>query len=178
MADLDFEFDPNSVEPGMDFTPVPAGDYAAQITESNVAPPKSGNGLMLNLTWEIVEGEYDKRKFWQRINYKHMSAQAQLIGQQQLKAICDAIGLQGHLTDSEMLHFQPCRVRLSIDHKNKDYDPKNEVKSVKPLQADAPTTKPAVVKAAVAQQATKPVTTQATKPATGQTRPWGNRKTA
>lgn len=178
MADLDFEFDPNSVEPGMDFTPIPAGDYVAQITESDVAPPKSGNGLMLNLTWEIVEGEFDKRKIWQRINYKHTSAQAQLIGQQQLKAICDAIGLQGHLTDSEMLHFQPCRVRISIDHKNKDYDPKNEVKSVKPLQADAPAAKPTVVKAAATQQATEPAATQATKPVTGQTRPWGNRKTA
>ena len=172
MADLDFEFDPNSVEPSAgSLDPVPVGEYIAQIIESATAPAKSGNGKLLNLTWEITEGEFANRKFWQRINYQHTSVQAQLIGQQQLKAICDAIGMQDHLTDSEVLHFQPMRVRLVIDHKNKDYDPKNEVKAVKPLDAEAPAGKPAT-NTASKKTVTEPV--KAT-PATGQTRPWGNR---
>ena len=100
MASLNMEFDPGSVEPGNNLDPIPAGEYVAQIVDSSVNPPKSGKGLMLNLTWEVVEGEYEKRKVWDRINYQHESAQAQLIGQQQLKAICDAIGLPGHLSDS------------------------------------------------------------------------------
>jgi hypothetical protein len=175
MANLNMDFDPGSVEPGQGLDPVPAGEYVAQIIESDVGPAKSGNGLLLNLTWEIVEGPHEHRKFWQRINYQHTSAQAQLIGQQQLKAICDAIGLAGHISDSEQLHFQPMRVRLVIDDSNKNYLPKNEVKAVKPLNAVAPANKPQV-----AQQPGPAKAAPAAKPAApaGAARPWGNRATA
>jgi Protein of unknown function (DUF669) len=184
MASLNMEFDPNAVEPGGNFDPVPAGEYVAQIVESDVAPPKSGNGLMLNLTWEITEGEYTSRKFWQRINYQHTSAQAQLIGQQQLKSICNAIGLSGHLNDSEELHFQPCLVRLSIDAKDSNYAPKNEVKSVKPASAQAPAAKPQTQQPtqgqATQRQAQPQQNTMTVKPAGSGggsgNRPWGNRK--
>lgn len=173
--DLDFEFDPSAVEPGT-FDALPAGDVIAQIVESNVNLAKSGNGKVLAFTWEITEGDLTNRKFWQYLNYQHTNATAQIIGQQQLKAICEAVGIEGHLTDSEVLHNIPCRVRLGIDPKDNS---RNVVKSVKPLQADAPATKAAVTKPA-AQPATRSAqaTTQAPKPATGQTRPWGNRKTA
>lgn len=175
MADLDLDFDPSSVDAAPDMSALPIGEYVAQIIESVVAPAKTGNGMRLNFTWQVVEGEYVNRLFWQGLNYKHESAQAQMISQQQLKSICDAVGYTDHLTDSEVLHFIPCRVKVGFDRKNPE---RNEVKSVKPLQADAPVAKPTVVKTAATQAATKPATTQATKPPAGQTRPWGNRKTA
>lgn len=179
MADLDFEFDPTSVEPNS-FEEPPPGEDVAQIVESNVNLAKSGNGKVLGFTWQITEGEHINRKFWQYINYQHSNAQAQIIGQQQLKMICDAVGLQGHLTDSEMLHNIPCRVLRVVDKK----DPSRcVIRWVKPMQAEAPSAKPAVVAKPIAQTA-KPATTQqpykgpvGQVPA-GQTRPWGNRKTA
>jgi hypothetical protein len=169
MASLQMDYDPAAVEPGSNLDPLPPGEYVAQIIESDVAPPRSGNGLMLNLTWEVTEGEYQGRKFWQRINYQHTSAQAQLIGQQQLKAICDAIAITGHISDSEVLHGEPCRVRVAIDDKDKSYAPKNEVKSVKPLDAALPNGKSAP------QPAQPPASKQSE---SAPARPWGNRAAA
>jgi len=131
----------------MDFEPIPASEVVAAIIESAVDPANSGNGQILKLTWQVTEGQYQNRQFWQNINYLHSSAQAQLIGQQQLKAICEAVGHDGHLDDSEVLHHVPCRVGLKIKT-DPGYSPKNEVRFVKPVNAQAPAGKPAHMPAA------------------------------
>ena len=51
-------FDANTVEPNADFEPIPAGKYLAAITDSVMKPTKSGNGNYLELTFQILEGEF------------------------------------------------------------------------------------------------------------------------
>jgi hypothetical protein len=185
MAELGQTFDPNAVEPGQ-FDDVPAGEYAAQIVDSEVKPTKAGAGLGLNLTWQITEGPLENHKFWQWINFQHESQQAQTIGQQQLKAICDAIGYTDHVTDSEVLHNVVCRVKLGMGKANGNYAAKPEVKSVKPYAAQPPGDKPQVQqqKPAPQVQQTKlggqPVKPSPGKPAAGPagTRPWTSKPAA
>lgn len=184
MAQLGQSFDPGSVEPNQ-FDDLPVGEYIAQIVESSVEATKNGKGKLLKLTWQVTEGQFENRKIWQNINFEHESSQAQQIGQQQLKSICDAVGFADHLEDSEVLHFQPCRVRLGMGKANGNYAARPEVKAVKPLQAQPPAGKaPAQQPAAGGTQATPPQATAkppAQKPAaTGPAgnRPWGNRPAA
>ena len=54
-------FNANEVEPMADFAPIPAGKYAAVITNSQMKPTKSGNGSYLELTFQIIEGEHKGR---------------------------------------------------------------------------------------------------------------------
>lgn len=173
MARLSQSIDPSAIEPGADFDPIPADTYPAQIIESEVVENKGGTGELLKLTWRVVDDapQYAGRQFWQNINYLHSSAQAQLIGQQQVKAICEAVGYEGHLDDSEVLHNVPCAVRVSLVPADGQYQAKNEVKSVKPLNAEAPASKPApaAAKAAPAKAATK---APAKPPAGAGNRPW------
>lgn len=184
MAQLGTTLDPNAIEPGRNgFENMPDGDYVAQIIESSVKPTKNGAGTILSLTWEIVEGEFQNHKIWQNINYQHTSAQAQTIGQQQIKAICDAIGYTEHVSDSEVLHFQVCRVRVGLSKAQEGFERRNEIKAVKPYAAELPAGKPATSNAAAPsqqQQATqaakKPGVQPAAKPPGG--RPWANRQTA
>lgn len=174
MAKLGVDYNPDEVEPGNDFSAFEAGEYVAMIEGSEVAELKSGKGVGLNLKWKLSDGQPNGgRVVFQLINYQHESAQAQTIGQQQLKAICEAVGHQGLLEDSEVLHNVECRVRIAIDYGEKDADgkykylPKNVIKGVKPLDAETPAGKPAA--SAPAKPAdNKPA---ATAPATG-TRPW------
>ena len=144
MAKLGVTLDPNAIEPGMDFEPIPAPEVYARIIESEVEPAKTGRGQILKLTWKVMDdaAEFAGRQFWQDINFLHQSAQAQLIGQQQIRAICEAVGYAGHLDDSEVLHHTPCRVGLKITQ-DKGYSPKNEVRFVKPVNPQAPQGKPA-----------------------------------
>ncbi|QDV24543.1 hypothetical protein Q31a_28620 [Aureliella helgolandensis] len=57
MANLN-GFDANSVEPADELEPIPTGKYIAVITDSEIKPMKSGTGNYLQLTFQIVEGEY------------------------------------------------------------------------------------------------------------------------
>jgi Protein of unknown function (DUF669) len=185
MAQLGQAFDPNSVEPNQ-FDDLPVGEYIAQIVESSVEATKTGTGMLLKLTWQVVDGQYENRKFWQQINFQNQSAQAQLIGQQQLKSICDSIGYTQHVEDSEVLHYQPCRVRLGMGKANGNYPARVEVKKVSPLQAQPPAGKaptaqpqPGATTQPQPQAAARPAT-PARAPVSGPpgARPWGQRANA
>lgn len=180
MADLGMDYNPDEVEPGsFDGELIPSGTRAPmQITSSEVIPNKAGTGRMLKLRWDVTEGPFTNRVVFEQINYQHSSAQAQTIGQQQLKSICDAVGHVGPLTDSEMLHYRPCMCTIGIE-KGKpksdgsgNYEDRNKITSHKPLTAgSAPAAKPATAAPATA----KPQATAAKPAAAAGNRPWPSR---
>src|SRR5262245_53273767 len=112
MASLGGTFNPNEI-PQDEFEPIPAGDYLAQIIDSEIVDTKSGSGQMLKLTFEILSGALEGRKLWERLNIVNANADAQRIAQQQLKKLCDALGA-GAIADSEELHFQPLMIQVAI----------------------------------------------------------------
>ena len=73
MADLR-GFDASTVEPATDFDPIPAGKYLGVISDSEFKPTKSGNGNFLELTFEVLEGEYKGRRLWSRLNLDNPNA--------------------------------------------------------------------------------------------------------
>ncbi len=92
MANLN-NFNANQVEPTSDFEPITAGKYLAIITESELKPTKSGSGSYLQLTFQILEGEYKGRFLWSRLNLHNANATAVQIAQAELSAICRAVGV-------------------------------------------------------------------------------------
>jgi hypothetical protein len=130
MAALGKTFDPNDVQ---DDSVLPAGDYKAQIISSEISATKAGDGQRLNLTYEVTDGPFAKRQFWQGLNIVNPNAQAQAISERELKKITSALGL-GAISDSDVLHFKPMIVTLAIEDGGA-YRDKNIVKNNKPLGA-------------------------------------------
>jgi hypothetical protein len=128
-----FNFDTSSVEKRENnYELLPAGWYVGQVTESEIVPLKSGNGQSLKLTVEILSDGYRGRKVWARLNVQHTNADAERISQQQLRELCEAIGL-GRMTDTLQLHNQPFGVKVKIrEDKTGQYEPQNEVAGFKP----------------------------------------------
>lgn len=136
----------NPAEVSDDREIIPAGNYLAHIIESDLVDTRSGNGKMLKLTWEILDGPLAKRRVWENLNIVNQNAQAQQIAERSLKRICDAVGYAGVLTDSEHLHFKPCVITVTVRPPSGDYGEQNEVKGYKPANAGtgpAPTSAPA-----------------------------------
>jgi hypothetical protein len=138
MASLNFNA--ANVQPQDDFSPIPAGDYVAQVTDSSIKPTKSGSGTLLNLTWTIISGQFANRKVFDRVNIQNQNPEAEKIGQRQLSAICHAAGVL-QLQDSNQLHGRPCTITLKI-RQDAQYGDSNEVKAYKaagqtPAQAPA-----------------------------------------
>ena len=86
-------FNANEVEPNAEFDPVPAGKYLAVITASEMKPTKSGTGSYLELTFQIIEGQYQNRNLWARLNLDNPNATAVAMARGDLSAICRAIGV-------------------------------------------------------------------------------------
>ena len=124
MANLN-GFDANQVEP-TSFDPLPAGKYLACITESEMRPTKKGAGQFLNLTFEIIEGEYKGRKVWARLNLKNPNPQAEQIARGQLSAICRAVGVMTP-RDSVELHNLPLQIKVKLKKRNDSEEMQNEV---------------------------------------------------
>ncbi len=99
---------------------LPDGDYVAVIDQSEEKTTKRGDGSYLELRFEIIEGSFNARKLWTRLNLKNPSEKAVQIAKAELGAICKAVGVlqPEHAYD---LHDKPLvlRVRSEDDGQGK-----------------------------------------------------------
>lgn len=140
---------------------IPAGVYEAVITNSKTQAIKSGAGVGINITFEIISGEHRSRKVWQWINYQHTNQEAQRIGRGELSAICHAVGVL-QLQDTAQLHNLPLLITVAVDRK----DPSRNV-----ITRFAPKTPTAAASVPVQQPAAPAVSATPTAQTTGAA-PW------
>jgi hypothetical protein len=126
MANLN-GFNANNVEPQTAFEPLPAGKYTAIITDSELKPTKSGNGSYLELTFQVVEGEYKGRLVWARLCIDHPNAMTVQIARGQLSAICRAIGVM-QPKDSVEMHNLPLQITVKCKKRDDNGEITNEIK--------------------------------------------------
>lgn len=130
MAALPGVFDATQVEPQGEYTPIPAGEYKVQIITSEMVATKSGDGQMLKLELEIMEGEQAGRKIFDRLNLDNPNATAVEIAQRTLSAICHAVGVLS-VQDSEELHFKPMIAVIVVTPPKGEYGAGNNIKTYK-----------------------------------------------
>lgn len=163
MVALTSTFDATTVEPNNGFGVIPAGKYLVQAIESDLIPTKNGNGQMLVLTFEIIDGEHTGRKLWDRLNIINSNSQTVEIAQRTLSSICHACGKLS-ISDSEELHFIPLianvRVRPAGDDKNGVWrDESNEIRGYSAANGAAP------------KQQARPAAAQSASPVAAQPKP-------
>jgi len=135
MADLS-GFDANTVEPAGDFEPIPAGKYVAVITESEMKPTKAGTGNYLQLTIQIIEGPYQNRLLWARLNLDNPNETARKIAQGELSAICRAVNVLAP-NDSLELHNLPLVINVRCKKRADTGEIVNEVKGYSKKESPA-----------------------------------------
>ncbi|MDA9858736.1 DUF669 domain-containing protein [Rubripirellula sp.] len=129
-------FDANHVEPQQDFQPLPAGEYVAVITDSEMKPTKTGNGNYLQLTFQIVEGEHANRLIWVRLNLDNPNATAVDIARRELSSICRSVGVLVP-TDSSDLHNLPLQILVGLKRRKDTDELQSEVKQYAKVGASA-----------------------------------------
>ena len=121
-------FNANNVAPSAGFEAVPAGKYQAVITMSDMKPTRTGTGKYLELTFEVIEGEYQGRKLWARLNLENQNQKAVAIAQGELSAICHAVDMLD-LQESEQLHDLPLTISVKCVKNPETGEMTNEIKS-------------------------------------------------
>ena len=142
MADLN-GFNALDIEPAQGREPVPNGKHKGHIVASETRPTKEGTGQYLWLEFEIIDGEHQGRKLFDRLHLANPKPQAVQIAEQRLSALCRAVNkLQPQ--DSEELHFIPLIAVVRVRPPRDGYDATNEIRGYEPLTGAAPaTSKPA-----------------------------------
>lgn len=136
MADLN-NFNASDVDPDFAFDPIPAGDYMAAITNSEMKPTKKGTGQYLELTFQVLEGEHKGRLLWARLNLDNPDAQAVRIARAELSAICRAVGVLAP-KDSVELHNLPLAIKVGLKNRKDTGEPANVIKGYESKGTAAP----------------------------------------
>ena len=126
MANLN-GFNAANVDPATDFEPIPAGKYLAIISNSEMKPTKSGSGTYLELTFQVIDGQYKNRLLWSRLTLSNPNTQAVQIAQGELSSICRAVGVM-QPKDSIELHNLPLVVTVKVKKREDTGDLLNEIK--------------------------------------------------
>lgn len=123
-------FDATKVEPN-DYGTIPPGDYEACIVNSEMKATKDGTGQYLNLEIQIVGGQYQNRKLFEKLNLQNKNETAVQIAKGTLSAICRAVGV---LTpnDSSDLHNKTFRITVGTRKREDNGEMENRIKSFKP----------------------------------------------
>jgi hypothetical protein len=94
-------FDPSGV-PQSDYSPIPEGDYVAQI-ESEEFKPTAKGGTQLVLKFQIIGSAQDGKTITERLNLQNDNEKAVEIGLQTLAKITTAAGLSVLKDTSELV---------------------------------------------------------------------------
>lgn len=124
MSLLPNAFDSNNHQDMNSFEPIPAGEYLAKITESEIKDTAAGTGKYVKLKFEVIEGEYKGRLIWNNLNIINPNPTAVEIAQKELATICRAIG-KPVIQDTNELHGIPMLMKVRIVPAKGDYPASN-----------------------------------------------------
>ncbi len=121
-----YNFNAEEVEPSSSFDPIPAGWYTAIISNSEMKATRDGYGEYLSLTLQVIEGQYENRLVFARLNLKNANDKAVDIARKDLAAICRAVGVMSPQS-SEELHDIPLMMKVKVRAASGDYEASNDI---------------------------------------------------
>ncbi len=163
MASLGMTFDSSTVEVRNDFSPLPPGPQNLMITSSELKQTSKG-GEMIVLEIDVVDGEHQGRKLFERLNIKNDNQKAVDIAFRTLAEIVKAVG-KTTIKDTEELHnkrfvgvlsVEPAKPYTDKDGNQQAGSPQNSIKKFLPYGGAVSTPK-----------ATSPAATVESKPNEG-----------
>lgn len=131
-------FDASQIAPREDFTPLPSGEYRAQIVDSDLKPTKCNDGHYAELVFEVMDAPHNGRKVWARLNLDNKNPKAVEIAQRDLSAICHAVG-KLRINDTFELHNKPLIIRVEfVPAGGNQKNDSNEIRAYKKLDGGVP----------------------------------------
>ena len=155
-----YNFNAESIEPNTSYEPIPAGWYTAIISSSEMKATRDGYGEYLSLTLQVIEGQYENRLVFARLNLKNANDKTVDIARKDLAAICRAVGVMSPQA-SEELHDIPLMIKVKVRPASGDYEASNDIGGYKAVEGANLTPAP---KAASKPQTPPPAATTTKKP--------------
>jgi hypothetical protein len=124
MAEINYDVNDKELETSIDA--VPAGEYTVVIESSDYVPNKQGTGMILKLTYQIIDGPQKGKKIFENLNLENVNKQAEEISRKALNSIGVAVGVN-KIQDSAQLHNIPLKIDVTVKE-NAEYGRQNSIK--------------------------------------------------
>ena len=144
MPEINFDLSGYEMSAPTSFDPMPPGDYVAIVTNSELKDTKAGDGQYIELTMQIVDGDFSGRRHWERLNIINKSDKTQEIARGHLNALLKACGVP-NAKNTEETHDVPFTLSLDLDRKEPT---RNRIVGYSPA-GSAQASKPAALKIGV-----------------------------
>jgi len=133
LADLNFDARTETASSG--FNPIPKGEYRVQVTKAQKKATKANDGHYLELTLQVVGGQYQNRILFAKFNLWNASADSVRIARGQYKDFCNAIGNPTPRDTSELVNKV---LVVGVIVKNSEaFGLTNEVRTYKPQHSQS-----------------------------------------
>jgi len=132
MAQLGQAFDSGQHDDMNNFDPIPAGEYAVKIVDSDIKKTAAKTGKYIKFEFEVIKGDFKGRKIWTNLNIVNPSPVAVEIAQKELATICRAVG-KAVIQDTQQLHGIPFLMKVRIKPAKGDYPAGNAPTGYKPI---------------------------------------------
>lgn len=126
MASLNNAYDPDA-KPSGGYTPLPLNDYTLEVVESSYDANKDGDGMVLALKTQIMDGEFEGRPYMIWMDLENDDEKKQERGQRDFAGLRRATGVLNP-SDTEELHFKPFKVTIGTYIQKTTGEPKNTIK--------------------------------------------------
>ena len=120
-------FNAMNIEPSNSFDPLPADWYKCAIIDTEERQTKKMTGSYLLLTIGVIEGAYQGRRIFDRLNLNNPNQTAVEIAQRALASICRSIDVPNP-KNSEELRDKPWMEKVAVRPAENGYDASNDVK--------------------------------------------------
>ncbi len=131
MANLGSTYDASQGDGMEDRNALPAGEYPAQITKSEIRENNKKTGSYIWCEFQVIDGPAANRIFWGMYNLWHEKQNTVEIAQREFNSLCRAAG-KLQVTDTNELHGLPLRVKLSVKN-DEQFGASNTIKGYKPF---------------------------------------------
>lgn len=131
--DTDYNFNASDYDPIVslgDFDePIPAGQVIAVISQAKVKELKYGKGFGINLGWQVVEGPYKSRMWWELLCTGHKDPDTAKKHSGMMSARLRALG-KTHISNLTQIMNIPIPVKIKIEKsRNPEYPDRNKITS-------------------------------------------------
>lgn len=123
------------------FEVLPAGEYFVSVKEAMVKSTKDNNGEYINITFEVMDDDFQGRKIFSNFNIKNNNKKAQDIGLGQLRKMIRCSGQENFVLNTASDLCGLSMIAKVIVKSDPAHGDKNEIKDFKePIKLGETTT--------------------------------------
>lgn len=121
------DFDTKKEAESASGSPIPAGWYRVIVDSAEVKQTRDQTGYYAQIRFDVIEGQYERRVVFARLNLQNKNPTAQEIGRRQWAQLCEAVGA-GNVQYASQIAGRQLEIQVTVRPARGEYPADNDVR--------------------------------------------------